>query len=244
MTRREPATTTDPATPGAASHGTGLAAVLFDMDGTLVDSEEVWKAAEVEVAAALGGVWTSEDHRRSLGSATAAVRRLIELSGTSSGFAEILAMLNAAFGRRLVAGPPPRPGAAELVAEVAASTVPTALVTATGRALVGPVIQRLGLHHFDAVVTGDDVTHIKPHPEPYERAARLLGVDPTRCVAVEDSAVGAASAQAAGCLTVAVPHLVPLTPQPGRVVVRSLAELDLAALRALAADPAHAAANP
>ena len=89
---------------------------------------------------------------------------------------------------------------------------------------------------FSATVCADDVTHGKPDPEPYLRAASLLGADPHRCVALEDSPNGVASAEAAGCQTVAVPSLVPIMDRPGRVVAGSLSQVDLALLRGLVAE--------
>jgi HAD superfamily hydrolase (TIGR01509 family) len=130
-----------------------------------------------------------------------------------------------------------RPGARELVGEIAAAGVPYALVTSSQRPFAAAVLEATGLP-FPVTVCGDDVIATKPAPDPYLLAAKLLDVDPEDCVALEDSPNGAASAGAAGCRVVAVPSLVPIPPIPGRRrVVESLTEVDLAALREFAALP-------
>jgi HAD superfamily hydrolase (TIGR01509 family) len=121
-------------------------------------------------------------------------------------------------------GVPVRPGARELLAEVAAAGLPCALVTGSERRFMDAVLARTGLR-FDALVCAEDVSVTKPDPEPYLLAAKLLGTDPAHCFALEDSPNGVASAEAAGCRVIAVPSLVPIEPAPGRTVVRSLAEL-------------------
>ena len=121
-------------------------------------------------------------------------------------------------------GVPVRPGARELLAEVAAAGLPHALVTGSERRFMDAVLARTGMR-FDALVCADDVSMTKPDPEPYLLAAKLLGADPARCFALEDSPNGVASAEAAGCQVIAVPSLVPIEPAPGRAVVRSLLDL-------------------
>ncbi|WP_017537251.1 MULTISPECIES: HAD family hydrolase [Nocardiopsis] len=210
-------------------------AVLFDMDGTLIDSEGLWGDAEAEVVAGLGGVWTEDDHHRNVGGAAESVGRYIaDLTGAQATPREIIALLQEAFGRRLAEGADPRPGAEELVAAVAAAPVRSALVTSTERLLIEPAIGAIGLGSFDLSVGGDEVEANKPDPAPYLKAARLLGVDPARCVAVEDSVVGVASALAAGCATIAVPMMVPIEPAEGLTVVDSLEEVGLDRLSEIA----------
>ncbi|GAA3721317.1 HAD superfamily hydrolase (TIGR01509 family) [Spinactinospora alkalitolerans] len=216
---------------------TALQAVLFDMDGTLIDTEGMWMAAESEVVAELGGVWTVEDQRANIGgSAQTAAAYIVELTGAPIGPDEVMAMLAASMRRRLAAGPELMPGAKRLLTQVSESGLPKALVTSTHRPLLEVSITAIGAEHFDLTVAGDEVERNKPHPEPYLKAARLLGVDPARCVVLEDSPAGVAAAGAAGCVTVAVPHLVPVEPAPRRVVLDSLEEVDLDRLRRLAAE--------
>ena len=130
---------------------------------------------------------------------------------------------------------PWRPGARELLTDLAAHGVPSALVTMSWRSFADAVLGALPEGTFAAVVTGDEVEHGKPHPEPYWAAARALGVDPVDCVAIEDSPTGVRSAVAAGVPTLAVPHVVSVPEIAGAVQLPTLAGLgavDLAAVRA------------
>jgi HAD superfamily hydrolase (TIGR01509 family) len=127
-----------------------------------------------------------------------------------------------------------RPGARELLGQVAAAGLPHALVTGSQRLFTDAVLASTGLR-FPVTVTGDDVARAKPDPEPYLLAAKRLDADPGRCVALEDSPNGVASATGAGCRVVAVPSLLPIPPAPGRLVVPSLTAVTLQTLRALAA---------
>ena len=122
---------------------------------------------------------------------------------------------------------PWRPGALELLDSFGEAGMPCALVSASYRVLLDAVLARLPADTFQVSVAGDEVDRGKPHPEPYERACQLLGVDARHCVVFEDSATGARSGNAAGALVVAVPNLVPIPAAPRRVQSRSLVELDL-----------------
>jgi beta-phosphoglucomutase-like phosphatase (HAD superfamily) len=140
-------------------------------------------------------------------------------------------------GERLRADVPMMPGARELLDEVRAAGLPSALVSSTHRALMEHALDGIGRDSFTVTVAGDEVHRTKPHPEPYLAATRLLKVAPSRCVALEDSLNGALSGAAAGCHVVAVPSVAPIEEAPGRTVVGSLREVDLDFLRALARDP-------
>ena len=219
---------------------TALAAVLFDMDGLLVDTEPTWTVAERELADQLGGVWNDEIKAAIVGTR---VETAVPLMLTAFGHVptpELVGSTTATLLARMVelyAGPlEPLPGALELLDAVRAAGVPVALVSSSYRALVEAVVQRLDLT-FDLVIAGDEVTHAKPHPEPYATACRRLGVDPAGAVVLEDSPAGIASGEAAGCPVVAVPNVAAVRPAAGprRLVLGSLAELDLAGLRALVA---------
>ena len=118
-----------------------------------------------------------------------------------------------------------QPGAGPLLAGLDAAGVPCALVTASSRAIMDAVLKVTGLS-FGVTVCGEDVQRGKPEPEPYLRAAALLGVPPARCVVLEDSPTGIAAARAAGCPVIAVPS-VPVPPGPGLVVVRSLEDVSI-----------------
>ncbi len=127
----------------------------------------------------------------------------------------------------------PRPGALGLLDALAREGVPTALVTASPRAVADTVIEALGTERFAVSVTADDTEHTKPAPDPYLAACRALGVDPAACVAVEDTQTGVSSAEAAGCTVLAVPSLAPIDPAPGRTVLQGLTEVTPDRLRAL-----------
>lgn len=214
----------------------GLEAVLFDMDGLLVDTEPLWFETETEVMARLGAPWSKTDQERLLGgSMEHTVGYLLAKATRPAPPAEVARWMMDGMLRRAAAGRVViRPGARELLAEVAAAGLPHALVTGSQREFTDAVIASTGLT-FTATVTGDDVSRPKPDPEPYLLAAKLLDAAPENCVALEDSPNGVTSATGAGCKVVAVPSLVPIPPAVGRLVVPSLSEISLAALEALAA---------
>ncbi len=224
--------TASPATTDPAGR-TLPAAVLWDMDGTLVDTEPLWIAAEHALAETYGATWTHEDAMALVGNdlsdSGVYIRERMGLDLTPTQIVEMLLDDVVEHVRREV---PWRPGARELLADLRLAGVPTALVTMSWRRFVEPVLAALPEDSFDVVVTGDEVDHGKPHPEPYLRAAALLGLAPGDCVAVEDSPPGAASAAAAGCRTYVVPHHVPVAPAPGVVLGESLVGLDAHALAA------------
>ncbi|RKN38192.1 HAD family phosphatase [Streptomyces hoynatensis] len=213
-------------------------AVLLDMDGTLVDTEGFWWEAEVEVFGDLGHA-LADEHREVVvgGPMTRSAGYLIEVTGADIALDELRDLLNGAFLRRLERGVPLMPGARRLLTELAAHRVPTALVSASHREVIDRVLASLGAENFALTVAGDELPRSKPHPDPYLAAARGLGADPGRCVAVEDTATGVASAEAAGCRVIAVPSVAPIAPAAGRTVVSSLEEVDLALLRSVAASP-------
>ena len=200
--------------------------VLFDMDGLLIDSEPLWLQAERSVMSKLGGDWTEADQMALLGgSLDRTVRYLLAKAARPAPPEVVGKWLMAGICDRVRRdGVPLRPGARELLAAVARAGLPHALVTSSERSFMDAVLVSTGLR-FDAVVCADDVTATKPAPEPYLLAAKLLGADPARCFALEDSPNGVASAEAAGCRVIAVPSLVPIEPAPGRTVVRSLLDL-------------------
>jgi HAD superfamily hydrolase (TIGR01509 family) len=210
--------------------------VLFDMDGLLVDTEPLWFETEAEVMARLGAPWTKQDQEQLLGgSMDNTVGYLLARAARPVPPADVARWMTEGMLRRAAEGRVViRPGARELLTEVAAAGVPHALVTGSQRPFTEAVLAATGLR-FPVTVTGDDVVRTKPDPEPYLLAAKLLDADPEQCVALEDSPSGVASATGAGCLVVAVPTLLPIPAAPRRLVARSLSEVKLATLRALAA---------
>ncbi|WP_030904618.1 HAD-IA family hydrolase [Streptosporangium amethystogenes] len=214
----------------------GMEAVLFDMDGLLVDSEKIWFQVETEVMERLGGEWGAAHQANMVGgSMSAAVAYMLRVSGGSAAPEEVENWMLEGMISRLAGGVEMMPGAAELLAGVHGEGLATALVTSSARPIAETCLRSIGRHHFDHVVTGDDVAGTKPDPEPYLTAARLLGVDPARCVALEDSPNGVTSATSAGCRVVAVPSVLPIPGAPGRLVVGSLHEIDVEVLRSLSA---------
>lgn len=210
-----------------------LEAVLFDMDGTLVDTEPLWFATEIEIAESHGGSWTQEQAVSMVGSdLVTSSRRLRAEGGVDLDADTIAELLMEGVNTRVADAPPWCPGARELLADVARAGLPAALVTMSWRQVVEPVVAALPAETFAAVVTGDSVTRPKPDPEPYLTAAALLGVDAARCVAIEDSETGTRAAEAAGCLVVVVPKHVDVAPGPRRVRLSSLVGVDTDTLRA------------
>ncbi|MGC4816047.1 HAD family hydrolase [Micromonospora sp. DT63] len=216
--------------------------MLFDMDGTLVDSEKLWDVALQELAREYGGDLSADARRSIVGTAMAESMRILhdDLGQPERDPEVSAAWINARILDLFRAGLPWRPGAFDLVHAVRAAGIPTALVTSSPRALVEIALDTLGRDTFDVVVAGDEVVAAKPHPEPYLTAARLLGVPIERCVAIEDSPTGVASALASGAAVLAVPAEVPLPDGTGVHQVESLTGVDLEMLAALLADRAVA----
>jgi len=191
-------------------------AVLFDMDGTLIDSEHLWLAAEVQVMNALGGQWTNEDQAHCLGGPLERVADyMIARSGTSVSQAHVGRMLLDSIEVFMREQPLTwRPGARELLAETIELGIPRALVTASWQVLVNVLADRMreemGGEPFTEVVAGDHTRRSKPHPEPYLMAAAALGAAPAKSLALEDSPTGVRSALDAGCAVVAIPHMAPI----------------------------------
>ncbi|RGC69453.1 Sugar phosphatase YfbT [Micromonospora sp. MW-13] len=205
------------------------------MDGTLVDSEKLWDVALRELAAEYGGTLSVAARLAMIGTSMAdSMRILHEDLGqphrdplVSGAWIDVRILELFRTGLRW------RPGALALLGAVRAAGVPTALVTSSVRPLVEVALDTLGRDSFDAVVCGDEVDAAKPHPEPYLTAARLLGVPIARCVAIEDSPTGVASALAAGAAVLAVPAEVSIAPVDGVHQLESLTGVDLELLAAL-----------
>ncbi|WP_437956981.1 HAD family phosphatase [Sorangium sp. So ce119] len=183
------------------------AALIFDMDGLLVDSEPLWLQVVQAFCRARGFTWTKEHHAGCVGGGLRAT-----LSATSErfGFAvdperDIAALLDDFIGS--VGGLALKPGAAELLSAAALAGLPTALASSSPHRLIAAVLERFALRpRFQAVVSGDDVAHPKPAPDIFLRAAAELGVPPARCAVLEDSLAGVTAGRAAGMVVVAVPE--------------------------------------
>ncbi|MFF1706339.1 HAD-IA family hydrolase [Streptomyces sp. NPDC058252] len=227
-------TSTVPALGTRTAEGSALEAVLLDMDGTLVDTEGFWWDVEVEVFKALGHT-LDESWRHVVvgGPMTRSAGFLIEATGADITLAELTVLLNDGFEHRIDLSLPLMPGAARLLAELAAHEIPTALVSASHRRIIDRILGSIGAHFFGLTVAGDEVERTKPFPDPYLLAAAGLGADPARCAVIEDTATGVAAAEAAGCQVVVVPSVAPIAPGARRTVVTSLEEVDLTFLRGL-----------
>jgi HAD superfamily hydrolase (TIGR01509 family) len=195
------------------------AAVLFDMDGTLIDSEHHWLSSEQELAASWGANWTSDDGEALIGMSLYQSTKLIkEKLGIDLTPDQITEILTDAVIAKLDAEIVWRPGVLELMADLKANGVKTALVTMSMRRMALRVAAKLPVGEFDVVVAGDDVTNGKPHPEPYLLAAEQLGVDVKDCIAFEDSVTGLTSAEASGAIAIGIPNIVQLPEQEGRLI--------------------------
>ncbi|MFE3794321.1 HAD family hydrolase [Nocardia tengchongensis] len=214
-----------------------LDAVLWDMDGTLLDSEKLWDMALRELAGQYGRELTGAVRHALIGaSGPNAFRILFDGLGiehTLEAVEEAAEWMEARV-TELFQGPVPwRPGARETLDLVRAAGVPMALVTNTKRSLAEYGLDTIGREYFGATVCADEVPHGKPAPDVYLRAAELLGVVPGHAVAIEDSPTGSIAAQAAGCALLVVPCEVPVPDAPGRTFRDSLVGLELTHLEDL-----------
>jgi HAD superfamily hydrolase (TIGR01509 family) len=212
-----------------------MKAVLFDMDGTLVDSEKLWDIALQVLYSRLGGELTPAVREATVGGSAESLMQIVytdlgrapdpdEMSANSEWLHDYTADL-------FDGGLPWCDGARELLDTLADAAVPMALVTNTRRALTERALDSIGRHYFTASVCGDEVVSPKPAPDPYQRAAELLGFTPAQCLAIEDSVTGAASAEEAGCPVLVVPNDVEVPGSARRRHVGSLAGVDTAELR-------------
>jgi HAD superfamily hydrolase (TIGR01509 family) len=203
--------------------------VLFDMDGTLVDSEKVWDIALNELAIRAGGTLSPQARLAMIGSNMGRTMQLLrdDLGQPDRPEAPDVQWLSDRVYELFAEGLVWRPGALELLRAVRAAGLPTALVTSTGRRLVEVALDTLGRENFDAVVVGDEVKMPKPDPEPYLTAADLLGVPIGDCVAIEDSPTGVARALASGAAVLAVPAELELPPTDGVHLRDTLVGVDL-----------------
>ncbi|TQJ29887.1 HAD family phosphatase [Microbacterium sp. SLBN-146] len=217
-----------------------LQAVLFDMDGTVADTEALWVSAKAAVAHAHGIPWTEEDAHWAMGKPTPVYAGEFVRRGARGSVAELADEITAHVAAAVADDVVWMPGARQLLRALAEAEIPTALVTMAYRPVAEAVARATGLPVFQEIVAGDDVVHSKPHPEPYLTALRRLaerGVDPAGCVAVEDTVTGATSAESAGIRTLLVPsphdRSLGLGPVAGRTIRPSLVGISPADLAAL-----------
>ncbi len=213
-------------------------AFLWDLDGSLLESEHLWFEAEVSTMAAFGSSWTLDDQRYCLGGPLERVAEYMA-SKVGTGDSEDIAARLLMNIENLMASSPARwcAGSIQLLTEIIQANIPMALVTASHRRLVDALdhalerslrdILRVDSSIFEVTVAGDEVDHSKPHPDPYLKAASLLGVSITDCVVIEDSPTGIAAAVASGAFVVAVPSLTDPAHVPRGMTVSSLDQVSL-----------------
>jgi len=210
------------------------AAVLWDLDGTLIDSEAYWMNSERELALEHGFDWQAQDGLDLIGkSLSVSGLHLKEKFGSDLEVSEIIERLTSRVMGQLATHIPWRPGALELLLELRSAGIKTALVTMSMSRMAQKLVDSIEFNAFDVIVAGDQVSQGKPHPEPYLRAAELLAVDPTHCVALEDSLTGLVSAEAAGTKAIGIPNLMKIPEAPGRILWSTLQGVKLEDLAAL-----------
>jgi len=214
-----------------------MKAVLWDMDGTLVDSEKLWDVSLAALYDKLGGELTPAVRASMVGSVAENTMGIVYtdlgLDLDPAAMAESSRWLNDYTAELFETALPWCDGAKELLEELAAERTPMALVTNTQRALTDTALNSIGPHYFSATVCGDEVPNGKPSPDSYLRAAALLGLSTQDCLAVEDSVTGSAAAERAGCPVLVVPNDVEVPGGKGRRHVSSLARLGAADLRVI-----------
>ncbi len=205
------------------------AAVLWDMDGTLIDSEPYWMLSQERLASERGSQWGHEQGLelvgKSLYDSSAIIKESLDIRDLS--IEQIIDRLTNEVVEQLREKLHWRPGALELLIELKQAGVKTALVTMSMRRMALAVVDQVPFQAFDVVVAGDDVTMGKPHPEPYLRAAELLEVSPEHCIALEDSHTGLTSAESAGTFAIGIPSMVPIPSRDGRILIETLEGFNL-----------------
>jgi HAD superfamily hydrolase (TIGR01509 family) len=205
-----------------------MSAILFDMDGTLIDSEPLWLEAEIEIMEELGCNWDQQDQINCLGGPIDKTENYMQdRSNNIKPFGYFTKKLDDVMEQKLSTKLDLIPNALEIIDECKRSELKIALVTASSGRLMRAVLKRFPVGIFDTVVSYDDVERSKPDPEPYLLAAKTLGVDITNCVVLEDSLTGVQSGLSAGAQVIGIPHLVKMPSNPNLRVVESLSEINM-----------------
>jgi HAD superfamily hydrolase (TIGR01509 family) len=218
------------------------------MDGTIVDTEPYWIAAERSLVEAHGGTWSQEQATQLVGQALTFSAGILQEAGVRLDTRQIIDTLTAEVIQSVQRSVPWRPGARELLDDLHRAGVRCALVTMSEGPLAREIVASLPKPYFEFLVTGDTVAQGKPHPEAYLKAVELLqeadpGLTIGHCVALEDSAPGVAAAVASGVATVAIPHIVPLPEDPRHTTWDSLAGRTVSELEEIAAGSLPTAAG-
>ncbi len=205
-----------------------MSALLFDMDGTVIDSEPLWLEAEIEVMAELGCHWDAQDQQNCLGGPMDRTEKYMqERSGNIKPYGYFRDNLNRVMQKKLLHDLKLVPNALELISSAKKIGIKTALVTASGSVLMNIALKKFPDGIFDATVSRDDVINSKPNPEPYLRAADLLEMNISNCVVFEDSETGVTSGLASGAQVIGIPHLINLAPHENLRIVDSLSDVSI-----------------
>ncbi len=208
-------------------------AVLWDMDGTLVDTEPYWLKSEQAFAERHNAEWEFGDVEQFIGYSLYDTADILRKKFNLQDYTDqqIVDELTVGVVEQIEDKLPFRPGALELLLELRQKQIPTALVTMSMSEMANSVVSRIPFKAFDVVLGGDQVQFGKPHPEPYITAAEKLGFDPAECIALEDSKTGLTSAETAGTVAIGIPHIAKIPTQPGRILIDSLSGVDVAKLQ-------------
>ena len=199
-------------------------AVLFDMDGTLIDTEPYWLTSEVELMARYNVPWSEKDQHTCLGGPLDRVGQYMsDLAGGAESAAYFEHTLVDLVATKFAQGIHFMPGSLELLTEIYSKGIPLGLVSASPRILVDSALEALPFAAFSISVSSTDVTRSKPDPEGYLKAAEALGVDIENSLILEDSATGITAANSSGAFVLAIPHIVQLELNEKSVKVESLA---------------------
>ena len=204
-------------------------AVLWDLDGTIVDSEPYWLLSEQRLVEEFGGTWSETDGFALIGAGLTNAAEHLQRCGVDMPVPAIVKRMVDEVDVMNAQQIPWRPGALELIRSIHDAGIPQVIVTMSYRTTANFVADEVGL--FAGVICGEDVTHSKPHPEPYQMGAALVGVNASECVALEDSVPGSASAVAAGAVTIALPLHVPLPESENYTIWHTMVGRDVSHIR-------------
>jgi HAD superfamily hydrolase (TIGR01509 family) len=203
-----------------------MSAILFDMDGTIIDSEPLWLQAEIQVMAELGCHWDEQDQINCLGGPMERTEKYMQdRSGNVKPYGYFGQRLNEVMKLKFVKDLELIPNALELITKSKEAGLKTALVTASGRELMNSALTRFPENSFDIAISRDDVANSKPHPEPYLMAAERLKVKIEECLVLEDSMTGVRAGLDSGAQVVAISHIMSITTEKNLRVISNLSEI-------------------
>ena len=203
-----------------------MSAILFDMDGTIIDSEPLWLQAEIQVMAELGCHWDEQDQINCLGGPMERTEKYMQdRSGNVKPYGYFGQRLNEVMKLKFVKDLELIPNALELITKSKEAGLKTALVTASGRELMNSALTRFPENSFDIAISRDDVANSKPHPEPYLMAAERLKVKIDECLVLEDSMTGVRAGLDSGAQVVAISHIISIANEKNLRVISNLTEI-------------------